>query len=41
MRAIHDVEADDLDGRRWPRYKRHDDKALASLRFAPVARLAA
>jgi hypothetical protein len=41
VRAIHDFEADDPDGCRWPRYKQHDDKALAFLRFAPVAGAAA
>jgi len=41
VRAIHDAEADDPDGRRWPRYKVSDDKALAYLRFAPVDRGAA
>ncbi|MDX2828628.1 protein phosphatase 2C domain-containing protein [Streptomyces ipomoeae] len=41
VRAIHDAEAEDPDGRRWPRYKGSDDKALAYLRFAPVARSAA
>ncbi|MEU9190112.1 hypothetical protein AB0D14_37420 [Streptomyces sp. NPDC048484] len=37
VRFIHDTEAADPDGRRWPRYKK-SDKALAYLRFAPVAR---
>ncbi|MFI6281635.1 protein phosphatase 2C domain-containing protein [Streptomyces sp. NPDC050988] len=41
VRAIQDAEADDPDGRRWPRYKVHDDKALAFLRFAHVDRAAA
>lgn len=36
VRAIQDAEADDPDGRRWPRYKVSDDKALAFLRFASV-----
>ncbi|HEY8527437.1 MAG TPA: hypothetical protein VIL48_20895 [Acidimicrobiales bacterium] len=31
--AIHDAEAEDPFGDRWPRSKRHDDKALAVLRF--------
>lgn len=31
--AIHNAEADDPHGERWPRSKRHDDKALAVLRF--------
>jgi hypothetical protein len=31
--AIHDAEAADPLGERWPRSKRHDDKALAVLRF--------
>ncbi|HWU05877.1 MAG TPA: protein phosphatase 2C domain-containing protein [Streptomyces sp.] len=33
VRTIHEAEATDSDGRRWPRYKCHDDKALAHLRF--------
>ncbi|WP_217225962.1 protein phosphatase 2C domain-containing protein [Streptomyces anulatus] len=37
VRTIHEAEAEDPDGRRWPRYKRHDDKALAHLRFTPAA----
>ncbi len=41
LRTIQDAEADDADGRRWPRYKASDDKALAFLRFAPVTRQAA
>lgn len=36
VRAIQAAEADDPDGRRWPRYKVSDDKALAYLRFALV-----
>jgi hypothetical protein len=31
--AIHDAETADPLGERWPRSKRHDDKALAVLRF--------
>jgi hypothetical protein len=31
--AIHDAEAGDPLGERWPRSKQHDDKALAVLRF--------
>lgn len=31
--AIHEAEAADPTGTRWRRYKRHDDKALAVLRF--------
>ncbi|MFE5597311.1 protein phosphatase 2C domain-containing protein [Streptomyces sp. NPDC056549] len=37
VRFIHEAEARDPDGRRWPRSKRHDDKALAHLRLIPVA----
>jgi hypothetical protein len=33
INAIHDAEADDPAGQRWPRSKVHDDKALAVLRF--------
>ncbi|MCZ0984384.1 protein phosphatase 2C domain-containing protein [Streptomyces diastatochromogenes] len=36
VRTIHEAEAQDPDGRRWPRYKRHDDKALAHLRLNPA-----
>ncbi|WP_129786281.1 hypothetical protein [Promicromonospora panici] len=28
---IHDAEATDPDGRRWPRSKRHDDKTLVAV----------
>ena len=28
LQDIHDAEAADPDGRRWPRSKRHDDKTL-------------
>ncbi|GGQ70233.1 protein phosphatase 2C domain-containing protein [Couchioplanes azureus] len=31
---VHDTEKDDPDGVRWPRSKRHDDKALAVIDFA-------
>lgn len=31
--AVHDAERSDPDGHRWPRSKRHDDKALAMVRF--------
>ncbi|MCX5103656.1 protein phosphatase 2C domain-containing protein [Streptomyces sp. NBC_00439] len=37
VRSIHEAEAEDPDGQRWPRYKRHDDKALAHLRLIPTA----
>lgn len=30
---IHDAEVEDPDGTRWPRSKRHDDKALAVIEF--------
>lgn len=33
--AVHDTERGDPDGVRWPRPKRHDDKALAIVRFGP------
>ncbi|MFF4755296.1 hypothetical protein ACWD5R_41105 [Streptomyces sp. NPDC002514] len=36
VRFIHDAETEDSDGRHWPRYKIHDDKTLAYLRFAPA-----
>jgi hypothetical protein len=32
---VHDTEADDPDGTRWPRSKRHDDKAVALVQFGP------
>jgi hypothetical protein len=32
LETIHDAEAHDPDGQRWPRSKIHDDKALAILR---------
>jgi hypothetical protein len=35
--AVHDAEATDPLGERWPRSKRHDDKAVVVLRFAPAA----
>jgi hypothetical protein len=38
VRAIRNIEAQDPDGRRWPRYKISDDKAIASLQFTPAAR---
>lgn len=34
---VHDAERNDPDGRRWPRSKRHDDKALGVVRFTPNA----
>ncbi|MFC8661915.1 protein phosphatase 2C domain-containing protein [Streptomyces sp. NPDC057199] len=38
VRAIHDLETEeDPDGRRWPRYKVSDDKALAHLQFPHAA----
>jgi hypothetical protein len=33
MNMIHAAEMSDPDGERWPRSKRHDDKALAVVRF--------
>jgi hypothetical protein len=36
VHAIQGAEEDDPDGRRFPRYKKSDDKALAYLRFASV-----
>ncbi|MFK0154322.1 hypothetical protein ACIQVK_19885 [Streptomyces sp. NPDC090493] len=41
VRAIHDTEAADPDGHRWPRYKQADDKAFAFLRFAAIDRAGA
>jgi hypothetical protein len=35
--SIHDAEASDPLGDRWPRSKQHDDKALAVVRFEPAA----
>jgi hypothetical protein len=37
VHAVHDAEATDPLGERWPRSKRHDDKAAVVLRFAPAA----
>jgi protein phosphatase 2C-like protein len=36
--TIHDAEASDPHGERWPRSKRHDDKALAVIRFDLASR---
>ncbi|BCJ66252.1 protein phosphatase 2C domain-containing protein [Polymorphospora rubra] len=33
VELVHDTEATDPDGLRWPRSKRHDDKAVAFIRF--------
>jgi hypothetical protein len=33
LRLIHEAEAMDSDGVRWPRAKRHDDKTVVSVRF--------
>jgi hypothetical protein len=33
LQDIHDAEAVDLDGRRWPRSKPHDDKTLVTVSF--------
>jgi hypothetical protein len=35
IHEVQDVEAGDPDGVRWPRTKRHDDKALAVLHITP------
>ncbi|HEX4702826.1 MAG TPA: hypothetical protein VH352_11910 [Pseudonocardiaceae bacterium] len=35
LTAVSDAERTDPDGLRWPRPKRHDDKALVLVRFAP------
>ncbi|HLL66721.1 MAG TPA: protein phosphatase 2C domain-containing protein [Micromonosporaceae bacterium] len=34
INAVHAAESADKDGARWPRSKRHDDKALAVVEFA-------
>ena len=34
LRALHEVERSDPDGRRWPRAKPHDDKTIAYVAFA-------
>lgn len=36
IRLVHETEADDPDCTRWPRGKRHDDKALAVIEFDPA-----
>ncbi|MFY1704441.1 protein phosphatase 2C domain-containing protein [Micromonospora sp. WMMA1923] len=33
VEAVHQAEENDADGRRWPRSKQHDDKAVALIRF--------
>lgn len=38
LHTVHDAEASDPHGDRWPRSKRHDDKALAVIRFEPASR---
>jgi len=35
VNAVHEAEARDATGRRWPRSKRHDDKAAVLLTFQP------
>jgi hypothetical protein len=35
--AVHGFEASDPDRVRWPRSKRHDDKTVAVVEFAPVS----
>ena len=34
--AVRAAEAADPDGRRWPRSKRHDDKALVVVAWPPA-----
>ncbi|WFE94873.1 protein phosphatase 2C domain-containing protein [Micromonospora sp. WMMD987] len=41
VETVHEAEEDDMDGRRWPRNKRHDDKAVALLRLTTAAHIAA
>ncbi|MDR7383607.1 protein phosphatase 2C domain-containing protein [Promicromonospora iranensis] len=33
LQDVHDAEASDQDGQRWPRAKRHDDKTLVTIRL--------
>ncbi|WP_329014980.1 protein phosphatase 2C domain-containing protein [Micromonospora rifamycinica] len=40
VETVHEAEEDDMDGRRWPRNKRHDDKAVALLRLTTAAHIA-
>jgi hypothetical protein len=35
VNAVHNAEEDDANGTRWPRTKRHDDKAIVLVEFAP------
>lgn len=37
VEAVHDVEEDDHDRRRWPRSKRHDDKTAVLIEFDGTA----
>lgn len=37
VNTIHNAEQDDANGARWPRTKRHDDKAIALLEFPPLS----
>ncbi len=36
VNTVHSAEDDDADGTRWPRAKRHDDKAIVLVEFAPL-----
>lgn len=36
VNTVHNAEEDDADGTRWPRTKRHDDKAIVLVEFAPL-----
>jgi hypothetical protein len=36
VNTVHNAEEDDADGTRWPRSKRHDDKAIVLVEFATL-----
>ncbi|WFE62414.1 protein phosphatase 2C domain-containing protein [Micromonospora sp. WMMD714] len=40
VETVHQAEKEDADGRRWPRSKRHDDKAVALVRLTTAAHIA-
>lgn len=40
VETVHQAEKEDSDGRRWPRNKRHDDKAVALVRLTTAAHIA-
>ncbi|MGW0506647.1 protein phosphatase 2C domain-containing protein [Micromonospora sp. NPDC003241] len=40
IETVHQAEKDDAEGRRWPRSKRHDDKAVALIRLTSAAHIA-